>query len=119
MAKAFLSTVPLSTEQRWLLLQLLSRRAGMLTTLQRQSLLEDAGLEHFMGKLAFGSPAEEFAAQRVRELQQAGLLPETGSRRWSPSCAKCAKSWRATRTKLPSWTSSLCPTRRQATPHVC
>ena len=78
MTEASRSTVPHTTEQRRRLVALLAQRAGVLTTPQRQILLEDAGLDRFAGQLTFDSDAEGFAAELVRELQQVGLLDETG-----------------------------------------
>ncbi|MBA3531415.1 MAG: toll/interleukin-1 receptor domain-containing protein, partial [Ardenticatenales bacterium] len=71
-------SLALSDAHRHRLVQLLALRGEILTSLDRQTLLEDAGLAQFIAKLPLGGSAEEFAAALVRTLQQQGQLPGTG-----------------------------------------
>ncbi|MBA3534585.1 MAG: toll/interleukin-1 receptor domain-containing protein, partial [Ardenticatenales bacterium] len=72
------SSLSLSAASRRRLLELLALRAGILTVLDRQTFLEDAGLAQFISKLPLGGSAEDFAAALVRALQQQGQLSGTG-----------------------------------------
>lgn len=71
-----MAVVTLDTVQRNRLVALLAERVG-LTPLQRETMLEAAGLDAVRTSLTFDADARGFAAQLVRQLQKQGTLPET------------------------------------------
>lgn len=73
-----MAELPLTREQHRRLVHLIAQRAGILTPLQRQNLLEMAGLNEFITRLNFATDAQTFAQQLVRELQNRGTLAQTG-----------------------------------------
>ncbi len=70
--------LPLTPDQFRRLVHLTATRAGILTTLERQNLLDLAGLNEFAPRLDFSTPAQTFSAQLIRTLQEHGTLRQTG-----------------------------------------
>jgi hypothetical protein len=73
-----MAQVPLSQAQRRTLIRLITERAGVLTQVERENLLENAGLTEFAPELHLDAPADDFAQELVRELQAHGTLAATG-----------------------------------------
>jgi formylglycine-generating enzyme required for sulfatase activity len=73
-----MAEVALTTEQFKRLVKLIATRAGVLTPLDRQNLLELAGLREFVPKLEFATTGEAFSNQLIRVLQNHGTLEQTG-----------------------------------------
>lgn len=72
-----MAKVDLTRDEYKELVQLLAEWVG-LTVLERQHLLENAGLAQFQVRLDFNTDARLFASQLVNVLQQHGNLQETG-----------------------------------------
>ena len=73
-----MAEVPLTPDQFRQLVHLTATRAGILTPVDRQNLLELAGLSEFAPRLDFGSNAQTFGQQLIRTLQAHGTLKQTG-----------------------------------------
>ncbi|MCZ7569319.1 MAG: CHAT domain-containing protein [Ardenticatenaceae bacterium] len=73
-----MAQLPLTPDQHRRLIRLIAARANILTPLQRQNLLESAGLSQFVTRLNFDVDARTFSQQLVRVLQEHGTLVETG-----------------------------------------
>jgi|GEM_PF-1092548 len=72
-----MAEIRLTPEQLRQLVHLTATRAGILTALDRQNLLELAGLSEFTPRLDFGSNAQTFGQQLIRTLQTHGTLEQT------------------------------------------
>ena len=73
-----MAEVPLTPDQFRQLVHLTATRAGILIPVDRQNLLELAGLSEFAPRLDFGSNAQTFSQQLIRTLQDYGTLKQTG-----------------------------------------
>ena len=73
-----MAKVALTTDQYRHLVRLLAESAGILTTADRETLLDLAGLHATKSRLHFDSTANAFAGELVRVLQDRGTLEETG-----------------------------------------
>ena len=72
-----MAEIRLTPEQLRQLVHLTATRAGILTALDRQNLLELAGLSEFTARLDFSSNAQTFGQQLIRTLQTHGTLEQT------------------------------------------
>ncbi len=73
-----MASVSLTHSEKRRLVGLIATRAGVLTPLQRENLLDAAGLHRFVTELHLDAPAADFAPELVRVLQVHGTLAETG-----------------------------------------
>lgn len=73
-----MATKELAPTERRRVIGLLAQRCNFHDQLQRENLLEDAGLQLVIPRLNFATDASSFAQQLVRELEQLGNPPELG-----------------------------------------
>lgn len=64
-----MAELQLSLEERRRLTSLVATRAGVLNALQRENLLDAAGLHRFVTQLHLDAPAADFAPELLRVLQ--------------------------------------------------
>ncbi len=102
-----MAELPLTRQEQRRLVDLLEVRAGLLTTLQRQNFLSDAGLEAFEGRLDFGVDARSFAQRWSGPFRSTGSWRRQAAPPLPRPWKRCASGSRAAPTTLPSWMSCL------------